>query len=158
MINKEQVLRGGRGGVGMGRAGKRRDLFQLKKKIQSSATFISACLNSVNFLAWRVTFSFRLSISQGFPGALVVKNLPAQAGDARDAGSIPGSGKAPGGGHGNPLQYSRPGKFLDRGAWLSAQSMGSRRAQHDAHTLARTQADTDSRVSRISQFSSAAQS
>ena len=38
------------------------------------------------------------------------------------------------------------------------QSMGLRRAQHDAHTLARTQADTDSRVSRISQFSSAAQS
>ena len=35
--------------------------------------------------------------------ALVVKNLPANAGDARDAGLISGSGRSPGGGHGNPL-------------------------------------------------------
>ena len=39
-------------------------------------------------------------------GALVVKNLPANAGDARDTGSVPGSEKSPGGGHGNPLPYS----------------------------------------------------
>ena len=38
--------------------------------------------------------------------ALVVKNLPANAGDVIDAGSIPGLGRSPGGGHGNPLQYS----------------------------------------------------
>ena len=38
--------------------------------------------------------------------ALVVKNLPASAGDIRDAGAIPGSGRFPGGGHGNPLQCS----------------------------------------------------
>ena len=37
---------------------------------------------------------------------LVVKNLPANAGDVRDKGSIPGSRRSPGGGHGNPLQYS----------------------------------------------------
>ena len=37
---------------------------------------------------------------------LVVKNLPASAGDIRDAGWIPESGRSPGGGHGNPLQYS----------------------------------------------------
>ena len=37
--------------------------------------------------------------------ALVVKNLPAKAGDVRDAGSIPGLGRSPAGGHGNPLQY-----------------------------------------------------
>ena len=36
----------------------------------------------------------------------MVKNLPANAGDTRDAGSTLGSGKSPGGGHGNPLQYS----------------------------------------------------
>ena len=42
--------------------------------------------------------------------ALVVKNLPANAGNARDAGSIPGSGRSPGGGHGNPLQYVLPGE------------------------------------------------
>jgi len=38
--------------------------------------------------------------------ALLVKNLSAKAGDLTDAGSIPGSGRSPGGGHGNPLQYS----------------------------------------------------
>ena len=38
--------------------------------------------------------------------ALVVKNLPAYAEDIRDTGSIPGLGRSPGGGHGNPLQYS----------------------------------------------------
>ena len=38
--------------------------------------------------------------------ALVVKNLPANAGDIRDSGSIPGLGRSPGGGHGSPLQYS----------------------------------------------------
>ena len=40
------------------------------------------------------------------PGALVVKNLSDNAGDIRDLGSIPGSGRVPGVGHGNPLQYS----------------------------------------------------
>ena len=48
---------------------------------------------------------------------LVVKNLPAYAGDIRDAGSIPGLGRSPGGGHGNPLQYSSLENPMDRGAW-----------------------------------------
>ena len=47
----------------------------------------------------------------------MVKNLPANAGDVRDTGSIPGSGRSPGGGHGNPLQYSCLEKAMDRGAW-----------------------------------------
>ena len=47
---------------------------------------------------------------------LVVKNPPANAGDIR-ADSIPGSGKSPGGGHGNPLQYSCLENSKDRGAW-----------------------------------------
>ena len=49
--------------------------------------------------------------------ALVVKNLPANAGDIRDVGSISGSGRSPGGGHGNPLQYSCLENPMDRGAW-----------------------------------------
>ena len=52
--------------------------------------------------------------------ALVVKNSPANAGDIRDTGSIPifhGSGKSPGGGNGNPLQYSCLENPKDRGAW-----------------------------------------
>ena len=48
---------------------------------------------------------------------LVVKNLPADAGDTGDASSIPGSGRSPGGGHGNPLQYSYLKNLMDRGAW-----------------------------------------
>ena len=47
----------------------------------------------------------------------MVKNLPANAEDVRDEGSIPGSGRSPGGGHGNPLQCSCLENPLDRGAW-----------------------------------------
>ena len=53
----------------------------------------------------------------GFPGGTVVKNLPANTGDMREVGSIPGSGRYPGTGHGNPLQYSCLENPMDRGAW-----------------------------------------
>ena len=49
-----------------------------------------------------------------FPDGSVVKNLPANAGDA---GSIPGLARSPGGGNGNPLQYSCLENPMDRGAW-----------------------------------------
>ena len=49
--------------------------------------------------------------------ALVVKDLPATAGDVRIAGSIPGLGRSPGRGNGNLLKYSCPGNALDREAW-----------------------------------------
>ena len=49
--------------------------------------------------------------------SLVVKNLPANEGDIRYVGSIPGSGKVPGAGHVNPLQYSCLENAMDRGAW-----------------------------------------
>ena len=49
--------------------------------------------------------------------ALGVKNLPSNAGDVRDAGMSPGWGGSPGGGHGNPLQYSSLENPMDRGAW-----------------------------------------
>ena len=48
---------------------------------------------------------------------LVVQNPPAKAGDIRDMGSVPGLGRFPGGGHGNPLQYSCLENPMDRGAW-----------------------------------------
>ena len=47
----------------------------------------------------------------------MVKNPPASEGDARDAGSIPGSGGSPGEGNGNPHLYSCLGNAMDRGAW-----------------------------------------
>ena len=54
---------------------------------------------------------------KGLPGGSVEKNLPANAGDAGDTGLISGSGRSPGGGNGNPLQYSCLGNSMDRGAW-----------------------------------------
>ena len=49
--------------------------------------------------------------------ALVVRNLPANAGDVRHVDLIPGLGQSPGGGHGNPFQYSCLENPMDRGAW-----------------------------------------
>ena len=58
-----------------------------------------------------------LSISFGASQvALVIKNPPASAGDIKDVGSIPGLGRSPGGGHGNPLQDSCLENPMDRGA------------------------------------------
>ena len=53
----------------------------------------------------------------GIVGGIVVKNPPTNAGDTVDAGSIPGWGKSPGEGHGNPLWYSCLENSMDRGAW-----------------------------------------
>ena len=53
------------------------------------------------------------------PAALAVKNLPAKAGDIRDAGSIPESGRSPGERHGDPLQNSCLENSMDRGAWCA---------------------------------------
>ena len=56
----------------------------------------------------------------GFRVRLVIKNLPANAEDLRDLGLITGLGIAPGGGHGNPLQYSCLENPTDKGAWWAA--------------------------------------
>ena len=58
-----------------------------------------------------------VSVLEASQVALVVKNLPAKAGDMRDVSLIPGSGRSPGGGHGNPLQYSCLENPMDRGVW-----------------------------------------
>ena len=58
-----------------------------------------------------------LVTGMGFPGGSMVKNPPANAGDTRDMGLIPGSGRSPGRRHGNPLQYSCLENPMDRGAW-----------------------------------------
>ena len=66
----------------------------------------------------------------GFPGGAAVKNLPANVGDA---GSLPGSGKSPGGGNGNPLQYS-----------CLENSMGR---SLEGYSLCRKESDTTERLS-----------
>ena len=61
---------------------------------------------------------FRLAeIRAGFTGGTVVKNLPADARDTEDMGSVPGRGRSPGEGHGNPLQCPCLENPLDRRAW-----------------------------------------
>ena len=60
----------------------------------------------------------------GFPGGSSGKDLPASAGDVRDTGLVPGSGRFPGRGHGNPLQYSCLKNPLDTGAWRASVSRG----------------------------------
>ena len=72
------------------------------------------CQGSLSFIQKKWTLVF------GFPGGSVVKNLPANAGDT---GSIPGWGRSPGEGNGNPLQCSCLENPMDRGAWW-LQSMG----------------------------------
>ena len=70
---------------------------------------------------------------------LVVKNLPANEGDIKDTGSIPGWGRSPGGGHDSPLQYSCLENSMDRGAcWATVQSVTksrTRQQQLSTHTL-----------------------
>ena len=61
--------------------------------------------------------SFGKNIIWASQVVLVVKNPPANAGDMSDIGSIPGWGRSPGGGHGNPLQFSCLKNLMDRGAW-----------------------------------------
>ena len=75
-----------------------------------------------------------------FPGGSVVTNLPDDAGDAKNAGSFPGSGRSPGVGNGNPLQYSCLENSVDRGAW-QARSMGGKESDvtEHAHTLSHNQ-------------------
>ena len=67
--------------------------------------------------------------------ALVVKNLPANVGDARDLGSIPGLGRSPAGGNGNPLQYSCLENSKERGTWQGViQGAAKSRIQWSTHT------------------------
>ena len=68
------------------------------------------CNNNVNF-----TFIDDYASTWASQVVIVVKSPPANAGDGRDVGLIPGLGRSPGGGHGNPLQYSSLENPTDRG-------------------------------------------
>ena len=70
------------------------------------------------------------NVCVGFPGGSVVKNPPANAGDA---GSVPDSGISPGK-NGNPLQYSCLGNPMDRGAWWAPSLWGCQRVEHGLRT------------------------
>ena len=75
-------------------------------------------------------FYWRVHGRQGFPGDSAVKNPPANPRATGDTGSIPGSGRSPAGGNGNPFQHSCLGNPRDRGAWW-ATVQGSQRVRHN---------------------------
>jgi len=88
------------------------NIFSIIQDIECSSlchTVASCCLS-----VFYIVVYVNLRASQV---ALVVKNTPASKEDIRDVGSSPGLGRSPGGGHGNPLQYSCLENPMDRGAW-----------------------------------------
>ena len=81
-------------------------------------------------LVFPILFTWQVKFASGLPGGSVVKDLPANAGDARDTGSTSGLERSPGGGHGNPLQYSCWDNRMDRGTcW--ARIHGVAQSAHD---------------------------
>ena len=77
--------------------------------------------NSKKKILWDLNFNIQVIKEAykiyGLARCRLVKNLPGNAGDMRDLELILGSGRFPGGGHGNPLQYSSLENPIDRGAW-----------------------------------------
>ena len=85
-------------------------------KVMKNQAAISAMLQPV--LLWLLLKTNKnLLLCGASQTVLVVENLPPNAGDVRDVGSVPGWGSSPGGGHGNPFQYSCLEKHMDRTAW-----------------------------------------
>ena len=79
----------------------------------------------------------KLEKTSSFPGGSVVKNLPPKGGDAGGVGSIPGLGRPPGGGNGNPLQCSCLNNSMDRAAWqVAVHGVTKRQTQPSMHTQA----------------------
>ena len=107
----------------------------------SCVCYISKAQGSIRALSWVWHFSSTSpfhSLSNCFTCchlcvasqvALVVKTLPANAGDIRDSSLIPGSGRSPGGGHGNPLWYSCLENPMDRGAWRATTAAAAKSLQ-----------------------------
>ena len=77
----------------------------------------AGCLGKGNRLGEHPINPCYTCIREGFPGGSVGKESTCSAGDTGDSGSIPESGRSPGGGHGNPLQYSCLENLMNRGAW-----------------------------------------
>ena len=88
---------------------------------------VQCMIGFANFKVWQI-LSLMYGASQV---ALGVKNLPAKAGDVRDVGSIPGWGRSPGGGHGNPLEWILAWRIPWTEEPDGLQSIGLHRGRHD---------------------------
>ena len=96
----------------------------LYSKLECRSLVITQALQFFEYNVMQTLYTFCItrreylvSLEGSFPGGTEVKTPPANAGDTGDTGSIPGSGRSPGEGHGNPLQYSCLENSMDRGAW-----------------------------------------
>ena len=92
--------------------------------------FLNQWCFSIIFIKALSPYKASLSLLRASQVALVLKNPPANVGDIRDAGSIPGSGISPGGGHSNPLQYSCLENLMEKKPG-GLQSIGSQKAGHN---------------------------
>ena len=97
---------------------------------------VQCMIGFANFKVWQI-LSLMHRASQV---ALGVKNLPAKTGDVRDVGSIPGWGRSPGGGHGNPLEWILAWRIPWTEEPDGLQSIGLHRGRHDWSDLAHTHA------------------
>ena len=106
-------------------------------------------VSSEIYRSWWASIMAKASTGMGFPGGLVVKNPPANAGDARDSSSIPGLGRSPGGGSGYPLQHpclekipwtQEPGRLVHGDEELDTtehaeRRVGRKKKQVDSHSF-----------------------
>ena len=104
-----------------------------------SSTHSYNLLLSINFLFYYLFYNM-IPLYQSFPGDSVVKNLPAMQELQETMGSVPGSARAPGGGHGSSLQYSCLENPMDWGAWRAIVTNITKRqtevTKHSAHSTA----------------------
>ena len=94
-------------------------------------------LDSLCWILWTEILIYYLIFlvpKWGFPGSSVVKNLPANIGDIGDTGSIPETGRSPGAGNDNPLQYSCLENPVDRGAWRATVHRVAKESDTTEHT------------------------
>ena len=114
----------------------RRELSSAEREAYSHAicqtlTTLKAAIRAETIFSYMATWD-EVDLIRDSQVALEVKNLPANSGDARDAGSIFGSGRSPGIGNGNPLQYPYLEHPMDRGAcWATTHGVAeSHRTEH----------------------------
>ena len=87
-------------------------------------------LSWINYVKLCLKTKFDPKSIQGSPGGTDLKDLPDSAGNTRDTGLIPGSGRSPGVGNSSPLQYSCLENSMDRGTW-QATILGLKKVRHD---------------------------